>query len=478
MYYVGIDLGTSSVKMILCDKNGKIINTITRDYLISFPYEGYSEQSPEDWYEKVIEGLEMLTTGVGDKVKALSIAGQMHGLVMLDEFDNVIRPCILWNDSRSVKECEILNSEKMLPEWTGNIAFPGFTAPKILWVKNNEKENFEKCRKIMLPKDYVVYRLTGEFVTEMSDAAGMLLFDVKNKCYSKEMLEICQIEEKMLPKVLESYLCCGKVKKSIAEKLGWGDVKVAPGAGDNAAAAIGMGVIGDGGCSISLGTSGTVFVSSEEYKKLENNAIHFFNHADGDYHMLGCMLSAASCNKWWHEDILNDNSYSDEGLAADGESKVFFLPYLMGERSPHNNPHLRGAFVGMSLDTTKAEMTKAVMEGVCYALRDCVEIAKSEGIKIDEVRLCGGGSKSEAWCRILANVLKVRVVKPVCSEGPSFGAAILAMVADGVYENVKSACESVVKMGETIEFDSEISKKYDKGYKRFKALFESLKEWY
>lgn len=482
MLYIGVDLGTSSVKMILCDKNGTVLKSVSREYPIYFPREGHSEQNPEDWYTATIEGLKELTQGCGEHIKGLSIAGQMHGLVMLDEKDEVLRPAILWNDSRSEKECEYLNNvigKKAMTEMTANIAFPGFTAPKILWVKEHEKELFEKCRRIMLPKDYLTYRLTGEFVTEPSDASGLLLFDVKNKKYSKKMLEICGICENMLPCVNHSFSPVGKVKGEIAKALGWGDVVVAPGAGDNAAAAIGMGVTGNNMCSVSLGTSGTVFITSEQFAVDGKNSLHSFVHADGNYHLMGCILSAASCNKWWSEDVLKNRDYSRvEHLSADGENKVFFLPYLMGERSPHNDPYARGAFVGMSMATKEEDMTKAVMEGVCYALRDCVEIAREQGVKIDKVRVCGGGAKSELWCSILANVLRVEVQKPIVSEGPSFGGAILAMVASGEYKSIEEAVSSVVSVKPCVTYNEGIAAKYDKGYVRFRKLYESLKDWY
>lgn len=482
MYYIGIDLGTSSVKLILCDKLGEIKKTVSKDYPIYYPEEGYSEQNPEDWYEKTLEALSEISEGVEDKIKGLSIAGQMHGLVMLDENDNVIRPAILWNDSRSVKECEYLNEavgKEALSEMTANIAFPGFTAPKILWVKNNEEENFKKCKKIMLPKDYIVYKLTGSFVTEPSDASGLLLFDVKERRYSEKMLEICGISEEMLPCVKESFEAIGFIKEEIAEKLSLKRVVVAPGAGDNAAAAIGLGVVEDGMCSVSLGTSGTVFIARDSFGVDENNALHSFCHADGKFHLMGCILSAASCNKWWIEDILKTNDYGElEKITADGKNKVLYLPYMMGERSPHNDPYLRGAFAGMSMDTKRSDMEKAVMEGVSYALRDCVEVARGIGSEINEVRVCGGGSRSRVWCEILSNILKVRVVKSDNPQGPSMGAAILAMVAAGEYDSVKSATDAIVRMDESIDYNAEFSENYEKGYKRFKKLHESLKDWY
>lgn len=480
--YIGIDLGTSSVKMILCDGEGNVLKSVTEKYPIYYPKDGYSEQNPNDWYEKTIAGLKKLTDGYGDEIRAIGVAGQMHGLVMLDENDCVIRNAILWNDSRSVKKCDYLNNvigKEKLTDMTANIAFPGFTAPKIMWVRDNEKENFARCKKIMLPKDYIIYRLTGEFVTDVSDVSGMLLYDVKNRCYNKEMLEICSVDIDMLPSVKESYEKCGTVKREIADKLKWGDVSVAAGAGDNAAAAIGLGVVEDGMCSISLGTSGTVFIANDEFAVDGGNALHSFCHANGKYHLMGCILSAASCNKWWIEDVLNSTDYAMvENECADGENKVFFLPYMMGERSPHNDPYARGTFAGMSMDTKQSDMGKAVLEGVCYALRDCVEAAKECNIKITQARVCGGGAKSRLWMQMLANVLKTDVVKPMCEEGPSYGGAILAMVADGKYESVKEACDSVVKMKEKITYNPVAAEKYDAGYEKFRKLYLCLKDWF
>ena len=295
----------------------------------------------------------------------------MHGLVTLDAEDHVIRPAILWNDGRTGAETEYLNTvigKDKLSQYTANIAFAGFTAPKILWMKKNEPENFAKVKKIMLPKDYLAYCMTGSFCTDLSDASGMLLLDVKNRCWSKEMLEICGITEEQLPKLYESWQVVGTLKPEIASELGLSaDVKFVAGAGDNAAAAVGTGTVGDGQCNISLGTSGTVFISSKDFGVDENNALHSFDHADGRYHLMGCMLSAASCNKWWSEEILHTKDFAkeQEGIVKLGENQVFFLPYLMGERSPHNNPDARAVFFGMSMDTTREEMTQAVLGRRC-----------------------------------------------------------------------------------------------------------------
>lgn len=301
MYYIGVDLGTSAVKLLLMEGNGKICNIVSNEYPLSFPQPGWSEQKPEDWWDAVVDGIKKLVDGFdASEVAGISFGGQMHGLVILDENDNVIRPAILWNDGRTTKQVDYLNNEigkEKLSEYTANIAFAGFTAPKILWVKENEPENFAKIAKIMLPKDYIAYKMTGVHSCDYSDASGMLLLDVKNKCWSKEMMEICDVKEEQLPKLFESYEVTGSLTKDAAAALGLTtNCKIAAGAGDNAAAAVGTGTVGDGGCNISLGTSGTIFISSKEFGVDRFNALHSFDHADGNFHLMGCMLSAASCN--------------------------------------------------------------------------------------------------------------------------------------------------------------------------------------
>ena len=360
MLYIGIDLGTSACKLLLVDEKGCVRNTVSKEYPLCFPHPGWSEQDPGDWWTACREGVPELLAGFDAReVRGMGVGGQMHGLVALDETDAVLRPAILWNDGRTAEETAWLNDtvgRPVLSARTGNIAFAGFTAPKLLWMKKHEPENFEKIAKIMLPKDYLAYKLSGSFCTDVSDASGMLLMDVKNRCWSKEMMDICGITEDKLPKLYESYEVVGTLKKEIADELGFSEnVKVIAGAGDNAAAAVGTGTVGDGMCNISLGTSGTIFISSNTFGVDENNALHSFAHADGHYHLMGCMLSAASCNKWWNEEILKTKDFAAEqaGITNLGENRVFYLPYLMGERSPHNNPDARAMFIGMSMDTTR-----------------------------------------------------------------------------------------------------------------------------
>ncbi len=483
MLYIGVDLGTSAVKLLLMDSEGKIQNIVSKEYPLYFPHPGWSEQKPEDWFTQSMEGIKELTGGCDkSEVAGISFGGQMHGLVALDKDDKVIRPAILWNDGRTGEETDYLNQavgKDRLSEYTANIAFAGFTAPKILWMKKHEPENFEKICKIMLPKDYLAYCLSGSFCTDVSDASGMLLMDVKNRCWSDEMLKICGITKEQLPRLYESYEVVGNLKPEIAEELGLSaDVKVIAGAGDNAAAAVGTGTVGDGMCNISLGTSGTIFISSKTFGVDQNNALHSFAHADGHYHLMGCMLSAASCNKWWNEEILKTKDFAAEqaNITKLGENQVFYLPYLMGERSPHNNPDARAMFIGMSMDTAREDMTQAVLEGVTFGLRDSLEVAKSLGIKIERTKICGGGAKSPLWKKILANIMNLKVDVIESEEGPALGGAMLAAVGCGEYPDVETIAEKVVKVVDTVEPEPELVEKYEERYQKFRKIYPTVKE--
>ncbi len=485
MLYIGIDLGTSAVKLLLMDGEGNIKNIVSKEYPLYFPNPGWSEQKPEDWYEQSMAGMKELLQGFDkSQVAGISFGGQMHGLVILDKDDNVIRPALLWNDGRTFEECDYLNNvigKEKLSEYTANISFTGFTAPKILWIKNKEPENFAKIAKIMLPKDYIAYKLTGVHCTDVSDASGMLIFDVKNRKWSKEMCDICGITEDQLATCYESYEAVGTVLPEIAAELGIpATVKVAAGAGDNAAAAVGTGTVGDGMCNISLGTSGTIFISSKNFGVDKYNALHSFAHADGSYHLMGCMLSAASCNKWWMDEIIGTKDYAAEQKAIEklGENHVYFLPYLMGERSPHNNPNARGTFIGMTMDTTRADMTQAVLEGVAFALRDSFEVAKSLGIKIERTKICGGGAKSPLWKKMIANILNVKVDVIESEEGPALGGAMLAAVACGEYANVEEVAAKIVKVIDTVEPEAELVAKYEERYNQFKQIYPACKPLY
>lgn len=481
MLFLGVDLGTSSIKLVVMGEQGEIKATAGGEYGLSFPKPGWSEQNPQDWVDVMEEAVGQLSKKIDLKeIAGISFGGQMHGLVMLDEADRVIRPAILWNDGRTQEECDYLNhtiGREKISAYTANMALTGFTAPKLLWVKKHEPENFAKIKKIMLPKDYLAYLLSGVHCTDVSDASGMLLMDVEHKCWSKEMLAICDIKEEQLAKIYESYEVVGTIRPEMAKKLGLSEqVKIIAGAGDNAAGAIGTGTTEHGMCIVSLGTSGTVFVASDNFAVDENNALHMFAHANGKYHLMGCMLSAASSNKWWMDEIIGTKDYAGEQKAITklGENHVYYLPYLMGERTPHNNPNARGCFIGMTMDTTRADMTQAVLEGVTFALRDSLEIARSLGVSIDRVRATGGGAKSPLWRQMLANIMKVKVETVNSEEGPGYGAAILAAVGCGVYKNVSEATEKIVRVVDVTEPDWELAEKYEEKYQVFRKLYPAL----
>ena len=483
MLYIGIDLGTSSVKILLMEGDGTVKKIVSREYPLSLPKPGWSEQNPSDWYTQTMDGLkELLQEADKRQVAGISFGGQMHGLVILDKEDNVIRPAILWNDGRTTEECDYLNhtiGTDKLSEYTANIAFAGFTAPKLLWLSKHEPDNFAKIDKIMLPKDYLAYRLTGVHATDVSDASGMLLLDVKNRKWSQEMCDICHISIEQLPELFESYEAIGTLKADVAAELGVStQVKVAAGAGDNAAAAVATGTVGEGKCNISLGTSGTIFISSDKFRVDDNNALHAFCGANGKYHLMGCMLSAASCNKWWMDEIIGSKDYAkeQEQITKLGENHVFYLPYLMGERSPYNDPDARATFTGMTMDTTRADMTQAVLEGVAFALRDSFEIAKALGIPLERTKICGGGAKSPLWRTIVANVLGIPVDILETEEGPSLGGAMLAAVACGEYVSVEEAASKIVHVIDTVEPTVELTEKYEQCYTKFTKIYPALKE--
>lgn len=476
--FIGIDLGTSAVKLLLVGEKGDILASVSERLTVSRPREGYCEQNPQDWFAAVDRGMKrLLRPRDCGAVRGISFGGQMHGLVALDGGDNVIRPCILWNDGRTGSQTEYLNNvigRDRLSRLTANIAFAGFTAPKILWLKENEPENFARIEKIMLPKDYLAYRFTGRHVTDYSDASGTLLLDVENRRWSADMCRICGVKEEWLPQLSNSYEKVGTLKRGLAAR--WGlreDVVVAAGAGDNAAAAVGTGTVKNGACNISLGTSGTVFVAQDNFSVDGKNALHSFCHANGKYHLMGCILSAAACSGWWMN-ILGATDFDREQRGADSGG-VYFLPYLSGERSPHNDVNATGAFIGLRPDTSRAQMTRAVLEGVAFALRDCVQAAAGCGIKIPYARICGGGAKSRVWRQIIADVLNVPVQVPAVEEGPALGAAMLAAVACGVYPTVEAAAEKFVRIAEEVTPDKENAARYAEGYKVFAQAYPALK---
>ena len=487
MVTIGVDVGTSGVKMLAMDITGAVLKIVSREYpLYMDGSTGWAEQEPNDWWAQTADGLRELTgevAAMGKKVEALSFSGQMHGLVVLDENDNVIRRAILWNDQRTQAQCDYLNNtigrDKLL-EHTGNIALTGFTLPKILWMKDNEPELFAKIRKIMLPKDYIAYKLSGVFATDETDASGTLLLDVHRRAWSPIMVELAGLKPGQLPKVFASNAVVGTVTKRAAEETRLNtQVKVVIGGGDQAVGAVGTGTVVGGMCSLSLGTSGVVFVACDNYAvDKSTSGVHSFCHANGRYHMMGVTLGASASNTWWTEEIIGTRDYAKEQAPIShsdlGKNSVFYLPYLSGERTPINDPYARGAFVGMTTSTGRAEMMLAVLEGVSYSLRDNLEAIRALGVVPCSARIIGGGAKSPLWCQITADILGLRVDKINSEEGPAFGAAILAAVGAGAFATVEEACNKLIAVTETYQPNAESVKRYSLRYPIYRGLYIAL----
>lgn len=490
MKFLGIDLGTSSVKIIVMDENGKVIENVSKNYDVSYPHVGWAEQNPEDWWNSTKEGIKELVNGGSIKaedINGISFSGQMHGLVLLDKKDEVLMPAILWCDQRTQKQCDYLNNEfgqDKLSEYTGNKALTGFTLPKILWVKENRPEIYKKIAHIMLPKDYISFKLTGKFSSDVSDSSGTLMFDVENRKWSKEMLDLLEIDELTLPKVYESWQVVSNVSNEAAEETGL-SVKtlVVAGAGDQAAGAVGSGTVKSGVLSVVLGTSGVVFACDEKFSVDKENRLHSFCHANGKWHQMGVMLSAASCLQWWVDNINMDIAgdpfqklFDEAEKAPVGSNKLLFLPYLMGERTPHSDPNAKGSFIGLNITHKRGDMTRSILEGVCFGLRDSLEILKSLNVKVKEVRVSGGGAKSRFWRQILADIFSLNVDVINSKNGPAYGAAILASVGCGLYKTVDEACSQLINITDRVEPIKENVEKYNKIYNIYTSLYDCLKE--
>ena len=497
-YLIGIDLGTSGTKTVLFDEDGNTISSHTVEYPMYQPQNGWAEQDPVDWYNAAVETLRYVTKDIdASLIAGIGISGQMHSLVMLDENNDVIRPAILWCDGRTAAECDEI-TEKVgydrLIEITANPALTGFTASKILWVRNHEPENYAKCRHILLAKDYVRFRLTGEYATEVSDASGMQLLDIKNRCWSDEVLEKLDIDKSMLAKVYESPEVTGYVTEEASKLTGVPKgTPVVGGAGDNAAAAVGTGVVEEGKAFTTIGTSGVVFAHTKEMHVDPKGRVHTFCCAvPGEWHVMGVTLAAGQSLKWFRDNFCADEMSTAKSMDVDpyylmdkeaeispiGCNKLIYLPYLMGERTPHLDPDCRGAFIGLSAMHTKRDMLRAVMEGVIYSLRDCSEILKEMGVTSDNMAACGGGGSSPLWRGMLSDTLGTEVTTVTSKEGPALGAAILAGVGAGVYESVQEACRKVVKVKSSQKPDKEKSAEYEKYYNIYKSLYPALKQEY
>lgn len=490
MIYLGIDLGTSSVKVLAINDKNEIVGDTSREYPVDFPQDKWAEQDPADWWGETVLCIKDLIAKYDipkDGIKAISFSGQMHGLVALGSENEVLMPAIIWCDNRTEEECvDITNhfgSEK-LSEIVGNKALTGFTAPKILWVKKNRPEIYAKIKHIMLPKDYVSFKLTGNYSTDVSDASGMILLDVEKRTWSKEMLDYLELDESVLPKLFESYEVTGVVSDTVLAELGLeGEILVTGGAGDQAAGAVGTGTVKEGIVSVTLGTSGVVFAAHETYAvDSDGNRLHAFCHANGKYHSMGVMLSAANCLKWW-VDTIGEGSSFDELLeeaakVPAGSNNLVFLPYLMGERTPYADPDAKGSFVGMTMNTERGHMTRAVLEGVAFGLRDSLEILKDLNIPIEEVRVIGGGAKSTLWKQILADVFGVKIQEINTNQGGGLGAAILAATGAGHYKTVEEGCDSMISVVNNVIPDPSNVVAYNKVYPLYQALYKDLEKWF
>ncbi len=500
-YVIGIDLGTSATKTVLFDENGAVISQASCEYAMQQPHNGWAEQNPLDWYDAAIKTLSSVTKESGvdpADIVSLGISGQMHGLVMLDEECNVLRPSILWCDQRTNKECEQLTEmlgRETLIKITANPALTGFTASKILWVKNNEPEIFEKCRHILLPKDYLRFRLTGDFATEVSDASGMQILNVPERRWSNTMIKALGIKEEYLPKVYESPEVTGCINSDTAEKTGIPEsVKVVGGAGDNAAAAVGMGVVSEGKAFTTVGTSGVVFAHTDNPVIDPEGRVHTFCCAvPNAWHVMGVTQGAGLSLQWFknnfcaEESALAANEGKDvymitDAKAADisiGCDKLLYLPYLMGERTPHLDPDCRGVFFGLSAIHTKAHFIRAIMEGVTYSLYDCLLVLKNMGICPDSMLLCGGGGKSKLWKSMICDMFDMPVITSKSSEGPAMGVAILAAVGAGLYDSVPKACKAMLRSETSVATpDSANTTAYRKVHSVYASVYPSLKENY
>lgn len=479
--YLGVDLGTSSVKLVLADGEGRIADSASAKYPLLLPEDGWSEQNPEDWYAGVIACVRELGCRHDlSAVKGVSFSGQMHGLVVLDKDDNVIRPAILWNDNRTTEECAYLNDvigkDKLL-EWTGNVAFTGFTAPKLMWMKRHEPENFARIAKIMLPKDFVAYKMSGVFGSDVSDDSGTLYFDVKNRAWSAPMLGIIGITEAQLPAIFESTDVIGQVSEEFAAASGLPvSAKVVMGGGDQAVGAVGTGTVKEGRMFFSLGTSGVVFAPCAEFAASTNGGMHVFRHANGRFHFMGCMLSAAGSMQWWSEEVtgMSVGDLLDEmpGVCTDAP---IFLPYLMGERSPINDPDAKGAFYGINLAHKRADLTKAVVDGICFGLKDCYDNILGMGAEAGFARVIGGGSRSDKWMQILSDITGLELRRINTSDGAGLGAVILAMVGTGAVTSLDEACDRLIRDTDVFLPSESEHRAYAEKFAAFKELYARLK---
>ena len=496
-YLIGVDLGTSGTKTVLFAEDGSVMASCTIEYPLYQPQNGWAEQDPLDWWNAVCGTTKAVIAKAGisaSEIKGVGLSGQMHGLVMLDKSGNVLRKSIIWCDQRTAKECDEITQKvgaENLIKITANPALTGFTASKIMWVKNNEPEIYEKCAHILLPKDFIRYKLTGEFATEVSDASGMQLLDVPNRKWSEQVLDALQIDKALLGKVYESPEITGKITKAASDLSGLAEgTVVVGGAGDNAAAAVGTGTVLDGKAFTTIGTSGVVFAHTSKLSIDPKGRVHTFCCAvPGAWHVMGVTQGAGLSLKWFRDNFCHEEMIAAAGMKKDpyflmdkqaeeipiGSDRLLYLPYLMGERTPHLDPNCRGVFFGLSAMHTRQHLLRAVMEGVTFSQRDSVEVLREMGVSINEMLACGGGGSSALWRQMLADVYGCPVKTVVSKEGPALGVAILAGAGTGVYSSVQDGCAAVIKTNPPQNPISQNSAEYEKFYNVYRALYPALK---
>ena len=499
-YLIGVDIGTSGVKTVLFDLDGYAIASHTVEYPMHQPQNGWAEQDPEDWWKAVTETLRYVMGKSGANacdVLGIGLSGQMHGLVMLDKEGAVLRKAIIWCDGRTIRECEEITERvgaRRLIDISANPALPGFTASKILWVRRNEPELYQNCRRILLPKDYIRYKLTGIFATEVSDASGMNLLDVPKRCWSNEILDALGISPDLLPLVYESCEPTGSLTTEAAWLTGLtAGIPVAGGAGDNAAAAIGMGVVREGRAFTSIGSSGVIFAHSDRVTIDPEGRVHTFcAAAPGKWTVMSCTLSAGLSLKWFRDNFCAAEKETAAGMGVDpyhlmdkqveqvpvGSNRLIYLPYLMGERSPLLDSGARGLFFGLSAIHTKYDVLRSIMEGVAFSQRQCLDVFHDMGVEPDQMLVCGGGGRSAAWRQMLADIYGCDVYPTSVNEGPALGAAILAGVSAGVYRDVESACDNLIHLEPGLPPDLQAGREYEKYYKIYRELYPALKDQY
>lgn len=496
--YLGIDIGTSGTKTLAIRRDGRILASATFEYPLASPHPGWSEQNPEDWWQATIKGVrQVLKAGKlkPGQVAGIGLSGQMHGSVFLDTRGEVIRPALLWNDQRTHKECDEIESRAggraRLIEMVANPALTGFTAPKVLWLRNNEPKNFERVAQVLLPKDYIRYRMTGEFATEVSDASGTLLLDVRNRQWSRSLIDLLGLDVSLFPMVFESEEVSGQTTAGAGKLLGIpAGVPVVGGGGDQAAGAVGNGIVRRGVISATMGTSGVVFAHSDEVQYDPQGRLHTFCHAvRGKWHVMGVVLSAGGSLQWYRNQLgqAEVTAAKKKGIdpyelitaqaaeAPPGSEGLFFLPYLTGERTPHADPHARGAWIGLSLRHGRAHLARSVIEGATYAMRDSLEIIQQMNVPVKEIRVSGGGARGKFWRQVQADVYGQKVVTINASEGPAYGVALLAAVGTGAYKNIVEACGATIKIVTSTQPNGKARKTYDAAHPIYQQLYRSLK---